>query len=73
MQQAALALLQYTPQVTLAEEACILLEVGASLRLFGGIRALCRKIRLTIARMGLSATLSCAVTATGAWLLARYG
>ncbi|MCO4856593.1 DNA polymerase Y family protein [Herbaspirillum sp. WGmk3] len=73
LQQAALALLQYTPQVTLAEEDCILLEVGASLRLFGGIRALCRKIRVTIARMGLSATLSCAVTATGAWLLARYG
>ncbi|WDZ98281.1 DNA polymerase Y family protein [Herbaspirillum sp. WKF16] len=71
--EAALALLQYTPQVTLAEEDCVLLEVGASLRLFGGIRALCRKVRVTIARLGLSATLSCAVSAAGAWLLARSG
>ncbi|MCA1323633.1 Y-family DNA polymerase [Herbaspirillum sp. alder98] len=69
----ALALLQYTPQVTLAEHDCVLLDVGASLRLFGGIRALCRKVRTSIARLGLSATLSCGVSATGAWLLARFG
>lgn len=73
LDEAALALLQYTPQVTLAEDACVLLEVRASLRLFGGIRALCRKVRVTIARLGLSAVLSCAVSAAGAWLLARFG
>ncbi|QDD64677.1 DNA polymerase Y family protein [Herbaspirillum seropedicae] len=73
LEQTALALLQYTPQVSLAPQACVLLEVSASLRLFGGIRALCRKVRVSIARLGLSATLSCAVTATGAWMLARYG
>ncbi|MBP0597215.1 DNA polymerase Y family protein [Herbaspirillum sp. LeCh32-8] len=73
LDEAALALLQYTPQVSLAEDACVLLDVGASLRLFGGIRALCRRVRVTIARLGLSATLSCAVTATGAWMLARFG
>ncbi|OWY30707.1 Y-family DNA polymerase [Herbaspirillum robiniae] len=73
LDEAALALLQYTPQVTLAEDACVLLDVGASLRLFGGIRALCRKVRITIARLGLSAVLSCGVTAAGAWMLARYG
>lgn len=73
LDEAALALLQYTPQVTLAEEACVLLEVNASLRLFGGIRALCRKVRVTIAHLGLTATLSCGVSAAGAWLLARFG
>lgn len=73
LEQTALALLQYTPQVSLAPQACVLLEVSASLRLFGGIRALCRKVRVSISRLGLSATLSCAVTATGAWMLARYG
>ncbi|MFS2117836.1 DNA polymerase Y family protein, partial [Herbaspirillum frisingense] len=73
LEQTALALLQYTPQVTLAPDACVLLDVSASLRLFGGMRALCRKIGVTIARIGVSATLSSGVTATGAWMLARYG
>lgn len=73
LEQTALALLQYTPQVTLAPDACVLLDVSASLRLFGGMRALCRKIGVTIARLGVSATLSSGVTATGAWMLARYG
>lgn len=73
LEQTALALLQYTPQVSLAEQACVLLDVGASLRLFGGIRALCRQIRRTIARLGVSPTLSCAATASGAGLLARSG
>lgn len=73
LQQTALALLQYTPQVALAAQACVLLDVSASLRLFGGIRALCRKVRATVARLGVSATLGCAVTATGAWMLARAG
>jgi protein ImuB len=69
----AMALLQYTPLVAQAEEATLLIDIGASLRLFGGIRALCRRIRGNLRALGFTATLSCAPTARGAWLLARHG
>lgn len=73
LQAVAMALLQYTPQVTLAEEASLLMDVGASLRLFGGVRALCRRIRASLRALGFVVQLSCAPTARGAWLLARGG
>jgi protein ImuB len=69
----AMALLQYTPLVAQAEESTLLIDIGASLRLFGGIRALCRRIRDNLRALGFSAALSCAPTARGAWLLARHG
>ena len=72
-QAVALALLQYTPQVAEAEEATLLMDVGASLRLFGGVRALCRSVRERVRALGFSASLACAPTARGAWLLARAG
>jgi protein ImuB len=71
LQAAAMALLQFTPQLAAAEEATLLLDVGASLRLFGGIRALCRKVAGSVRALGFTGTLSCAPTARGAWLLAR--
>jgi len=67
----AMALLQFTPQLAQAEEATLLLDVGASLRLFGGIRALCRQVAASLRALGFTAMLSCAPTARGAWLLAR--
>ena len=67
----AMALLQYTPQVAQAEESTLLLDIGASLRLFGGIRALCRRVRASLRALGFSGFLSCAPTARGSWLLAR--
>ncbi|MCS0594963.1 Y-family DNA polymerase [Massilia agri] len=69
----ALAMLQYTPQVALAEEATLLMDIGASLRLFGGIRALCARVRASLRALGFTAAVSCAPTARAAWLLARYG
>ena len=69
----ALAMLQFTPQVALAEEATLLLDIGASLRLFGGIRALCARVRASLRALGFSASVSCAPTARAAWLLARAG
>ncbi|HZX28601.1 MAG TPA: DNA polymerase Y family protein [Telluria sp.] len=69
----AMAMLQYTPQVAAAEEASLLLDVGASLRLFGGAPALCRRLRASLRALGFTARLSCAPTARGAWLLARHG
>ncbi|AXA94449.1 DNA polymerase Y family protein [Massilia sp. YMA4] len=69
----ALALLRYTPQVTEGEEATLLLDVGASLRLFGGIRRLCALVRDSLEALGFTAVLGVAPTARGAWLLARSG
>lgn len=67
----ALALLQYTPEVALAEEFSLLLDVTASLRVFGGRLTLCRLVRSAIAALGFSPQLGMAPTAQGAWLLAR--
>jgi protein ImuB len=69
----AMAMLQYTPQVAEAEEGTLLMDVGASLRLFGGVRALCRRVRANVQALGFTASLACAPTARGAWLLARAG
>jgi len=67
----ALALLQYTPRVVLAETHTVLLEVSASLRLFGGLRALWRKLVATLAHFDYRSELACAPTAWGSWLLAQ--
>src|SRR5690606_10628223 len=71
LHEAALALLQYTPEVALAGADAVLLQVGASLAYFGGPRALHRRIAATLGAMGLHARLGMAPTAQGAWLLAR--
>jgi protein ImuB len=68
----AMTLLQYTPEVALADEHVILMGVGASLRLFGGVRALCRRICADVRTLGFSMSSSCAPTARGAWLLAKH-
>ncbi|ATD62667.1 MAG: Y-family DNA polymerase [Janthinobacterium svalbardensis] len=73
LQAVALALLQYSPLVAQGEEATLLVDAGASLRLFGGVRALCRHIAASLRALGYTAQLSCAPTARGAWLLARAG
>lgn len=67
----ALALLVYTPKVTLAQSHTLLLEVGSGLRLFGGLRALLAKVTTTVADCGHVARIACAPTAWGAWLLAQ--
>lgn len=63
--------LQFTPRVTLREEA-VLLEVQASLRLFGGVRALHRRLRAEGKPLGL-AGLAWAPTPLAALALARAG
>lgn len=72
LQAVAIALLKYTPLVTLAEESTLLIDIGASLRLFGGVRALCKLVRTDLRALGFSGRMSCAPTARGAWLLARF-
>jgi protein ImuB len=68
---AALALLRYTPEVAHGPGDTLLLSVGASLRVFGGARALGRQAAATAHTLGLQASLGMAPTAGGAWLLAR--
>ncbi|TWG87947.1 protein ImuB [Cupriavidus gilardii J11] len=73
LNRVAIALLQYSPHVVPADEAAVLIDVYASLRLFGGIRKLRRRMRRTVETMGFSCWLGCAPTAQGAWLLAAAG
>lgn len=67
----ALALLTYTPKVSLAHAHTLLLEVGSGLRLFGGLRALLSQVSATVAEFGYTARIACGPTAWGAWLLAQ--
>jgi len=68
----ALALLHYTPEVAHAEESSLLLDVSASLRMFGGRLALTRRVRAAIATLGFTCRIGTGPTAQGAWLLARF-
>ena len=58
----ALALLRFSPCVALGDEATLLVDVGPSLRLFGGLPSLCRQVRATLAALGYAARLSAAPT-----------
>jgi protein ImuB len=71
--EVGVALMRFSPDVALADEATVIVEVGASLRLFGGVRALCRQARAILVALGFTARIGVAPTGQGAWLLARYG
>jgi protein ImuB len=71
VQRLALALARFTPSVVLQSDG-VLLEVSASLRLFGGARALWRAVRETARACGVrSLRMAAAPTATAAAVLAR--
>jgi protein ImuB len=68
------AALAFTPMVTLDAGAglpCVLLEVRASLRCFGGPAALQQRLRAALAPLGFELRLAGAPTALGAALLAQ--
>ena len=69
----AFALLQFTPNVVIAAENVVLADVSASLRLFGGLRALRWQIHRVVADFGVTCTQALAPTAEGSWLIARAG
>lgn len=71
LQHAAFALLQFTPQVAMTGSASLVLDIGASLRLFGGVLALCRRVRACLRSLGYVAVLSCAPNPWAAEMLAR--
>lgn len=71
VERLALALARYTPAVVIEPDG-VLLEGAASLRLFGGARALARALRATVRASGVQAAqLAVAPTAGAASLLAR--
>lgn len=67
----SLALLQFTPEVAHASDMCMLMDVTASLRLFGGYLALCRRVKTVVQTLGFTLIMASAPTAAGAWVLAR--
>lgn len=76
--------LQFTPSVSLQSDLSfgelddtvdpcgLLLEVGPSLRYFGGADALCGQLRRGLDELGFSARIGAAPTAAAAWLFARH-
>jgi protein ImuB len=62
---------QFTSLVSLVTPHGLLLEIGASLALFGGLDALLARVRHAIDTLGYSTCFGVAPTPLGAWLLAR--
>jgi protein ImuB len=63
--------LQFTPMVSVVSQQGLLLEVSASLMLFGGIAQLSAQIRKGVHELGYRSAIGVAPTAQGAWLLAK--
>ena len=72
LQAVAHAALAFTPAVTLHDTQTVLMEVHASLRLFGGLGALRRRLKEALAPLGHAVHSAAAPTALGAALLARW-
>jgi protein ImuB len=72
LEQVAGWLLQFTPGVTLQPPDAVLLDVAASLRLFGGRERLLARIRDGLAALGFGVRTAVAPTPTAAWLLAGW-
>ena len=64
---------QFTSLIILVPPAGLLLEVGGSLELFGGLDALTERLRAGVEALGYSIATGIAPTALAAWLLARAG
>lgn len=64
---------RFTPAISLAPPNAVLLEVGACLRLFGGLTPLSQQIIREIQELGFLARLAIAQTPLAARWLARFG
>ena len=72
LQAVAHTALAFTPSVTLDGTHTVLLEVQASLRYFGGLPALLKRLHEALAPLGHRVQVASAPTALGAALLARW-
>jgi protein ImuB len=73
LRQLAAWALQFTPLVSLQPPNGLLLEIGGSLRLFGGLERLRARLCQGLAALGYDAVVAVAPTPTAAWLLACAG
>ena len=73
LEEIALWALQFTSQVSLLAPDSLLLEIGASLKLFGGLDALCKRINESAAQLGFDTLVAVAPTPRGAHWLASAG
>jgi len=64
---------RFTPSVSLAPPAGLLLEISTCLSLHRGLANLLKQARSGIGEMGYAATMACAPTSHGAWLMAKAG
>jgi protein ImuB len=71
MREVAFSLMKFSPMAALCDEETVVIDVTASLRLFGGIVRLCRQMREIVGAIGVTARMSTAPTGQGAWLLAQ--
>ena len=62
---------QFTSHAAALEDDCLVLEIGASQRLFGGLDALLDRLRLELSVVAPTAQMACAPTPAAAALLAR--
>ena len=70
LQLLALAASRYTPQLALRADG-LLLDIEASLRLFGGLRRLTTQLRATLHAAGVRPRIGLAPTPAAAWLFAN--
>lgn len=63
--------LQFSPTLSISPSNAVLLEIGAGLKLFGGLDIVLTKIRTGLITLGVSATVAAAPTPTAALMLAR--
>ncbi len=73
LENIALWAFQFTSQVSVLPPGSLLLEIGGSLRFFGGLDALCNRIRAEASTLGFDAVVAAAPTPRGALWLARAG
>ncbi|MGE5320420.1 MAG: Y-family DNA polymerase [Hyphomicrobiaceae bacterium] len=64
---------RFTPAVSIAPPGALLLEISTCLSLHRGLANLLQQARSGIAEMGYAATMACAPSSHGAWLLAKAG
>src|SRR5512143_2673719 len=64
---------RFTPSVSLAPPDGLLLEIGRCLLLHRGLPSLLKRLRAGLGDMGYAATMACAPSSHGAWLMAKAG
>ncbi len=68
----AVTLMKYTPEIATIDHQSLILEISASLSLFGGYRRLSRQVYQSVQTLGFSLAIGMAPTAQAAWLFARH-